>query len=105
MNDMPQSDYLHLADAMLIAVESAADVADLDSQREGSVLTLELDNGEKIIVNLQPPLQELWLASKSGAYHFRYVAGQWLDTRSSRGFQELLQQAVADQGGPKLTIK
>lgn len=104
MNDLPQNDYLSLADAMLRAVESAADAADLDSKREGNVLTLELDNGEKIIVNLQPPLQELWLASKSGAYHFRYAAGRWLDTRGSQDFRGLLQQAIADQGGPELEL-
>jgi CyaY protein len=104
MNDLPQSDYLRLAEAALRSVEAAADAADLDSKREGGVLTLELDNGEKIIVNLQPPLQELWLASKSGAYHFRYAGGAWLDTRGSRSFQALLQQALAELGGPALEL-
>jgi len=102
MNDLPQTDYLSLADAMLSRVETAADAADIDSKREGSVLTLELDNDEKIIINLQAPLQELWLASKSGAYHFRYGAGQWLDTRSGLRFEDLVQQAVRQQGGPLL---
>ncbi|OIQ90540.1 protein CyaY [mine drainage metagenome] len=104
MNDLPQSDYLRLAEATLRSVEAAADAADLDSKREGGVLTLELDNGEKIIANLQPPLQELWLASKSGAYHFRYAGGAWLDTRGSRSFQALLRQALAELGGPTLQL-
>ncbi len=104
MNDLPQTDYLRLAEAMLRSVETAADAADLDSKREGGVLTIELDNGEKIIINLQPPLQELWLASKSGAYHFRYADGAWLDTRSRRSFRALLRQAVTDQGGPSLDL-
>lgn len=104
MNDLSQSRYLDLAEHALRAVENAADAAELDTRRDGSVLNLELDNGEQVIVNLQAPLQELWLASKSGAYHFRYTDGRWLDTREGRVFAELLQQAVREQGGPPLDL-
>ncbi len=104
MNDLPQSEYLRRAEATLGALETAADAADLDSKREGSVLTLELDNGESVIINLQPAIQELWLASKSGAYHFRDHGGQWLDTRGGRSFSSLVQEAVTNQGGPQLAL-
>lgn len=102
MNTLPQSEYLSLAEATLREIEAAADRADLDSKREGSVLTLELDNGEKVIINLQPPIQELWLASKAGAYHFRWSEGRWLDTRGGREFGDLVREAVVAQGGPDL---
>ena len=104
MNTITQSDYFQLAEAMLGAVESAADRADLDSRRDGAVLTLVLDNKEKIIINLQAPLQELWLASKSGAYHFRHSEQQWRDTRTGYSFESMLQQAITAQGGPDLRL-
>lgn len=104
MNAITQSDYFQLAEAMLGAVESAADRVDLDSRRDGAVLTLELDNKEKIIINLQAPLQELWLASKSGAHHFRHSERQWLDTRTGHSFETMLQKAVTAQGGPDLQL-
>ena len=104
MDHLSQSQYLELAERALRAVESAADEADVDSRRDGSVLTLELDNAAQVIINLQAPVQELWLASKSGAFHFRYRQGRWLDTREGRDFGELLQQAVGDQGGPRLAL-
>jgi CyaY protein len=104
MKTITQSDYFRLADAMLGAVESAADQADVDSRRDGAVLTLALDNKEKIIINLQAPLQELWLASKSGAHHFRHTEQQWLDTRTGQRFQVMLQQAITAQGGPDLQL-
>ena len=104
MNDLPQNEYLRLAETTLGTLEAAADAADLDSKREGSVLTLELDNGESVIINLQPAIQELWLASKSGAYHFRATGGQWLDTRGGRTFSSLVQEAVTKQGGPQLAL-
>jgi len=104
MNTITQSDYFQLAEAMLGAVESAADQADLDTRRDGAVLTLLLDNREKIIINLQAPLQELWLASKSGAHHFRHSGQQWRDTRTGHSFQVMLQQAITAQGGPDLQL-
>lgn len=104
MKSITQSDYFQLAEAMFEAVETAADLAGLDSRRDGAVITLELDNKEKIIINLQAPRQELWLASRSGAYHFSYVEREWLDTRSRHRFQTLLQQAVTAQGGPDLQL-
>ena len=104
MNHLSQSQYLDLAEQALRAVENAADAADIDSRRDGSVLNLELDNGEQVIINLQSPVQELWLASKSGAYHFRCEGGRWLDTREGRSFGELLRCAVSEQGGPRLQL-
>ncbi len=104
MDDLSQSQYLDLAERALLQVENAADAADIDSRREGSVLYLDLDNGEQVIINLQPPVQELWLASKSGAFHFRCSGGRWLDTREGRSFVGLLQQALREQGGPELAL-
>ncbi len=104
MDDLSQSQYLNLAEQAMRAVENAADAADLDSRRDGSVLNLELDNGEQVIINLQAPVQELWLASKSGAYHFRFTRGRWRDTREGLGFAELLLRAVTEQGGPHLDL-
>ena len=104
MDDLSQSQYLDLAEQAMRAVENAADAADLDSRRDGSVLNLELDNGEQVIINLQAPVQELWLASKSGAYHFRCNRGRWIDTREGLAFGELLRRAVSEQGGPQLEL-
>ncbi len=104
MDDLSQSQYLDLAEQAMRAVENAADAADLDSRRDGSVLNLELDNGEQVIINLQAPVQELWLASKSGAYHFRCSRGRWIDTREGLAFGELLRRAVMEQGGPQLEL-
>ena len=47
-------------------------------------------NGSKIVVNTQPPLQELWLAAQSGGFHFRSVGGRWIDSRDGREFFDVL---------------
>ncbi len=104
MDELTHKDYLRLAEATLQRIEAAADAVDLDSKPEGSVLTLEFDSGEQVIINLQPAIDELWLASRLGAYHFRHADGAWRDTREGRDFDALLRDAVASLGGVALPL-
>jgi CyaY protein len=107
---MTDTEYLALAEDTLDAIEAAledvndAGDADIEYERSGNVLTLEFENDSKIIVNLQPPMQEIWIAAKSGGYHFKYVDGAWRDTRNSTEFFAALSQAVSQQAGTPLTL-
>jgi CyaY protein len=105
MDELTHKDYLRQAEATLQRIEAAADAIDLDSKREGSVLTLEFDSGDQVIVNLQPAIDELWLASRFGAYHFRHADGAWRDTREGREFDDLLLDAVTALGGVVLPLQ
>ena len=98
---MTDSDYLTRAEAVLSAIERAADDcdADIELERSGNVLTLEFENKSKIIVNLQPPMQEIWIAAKAGGFHFKFVDGRWIDTRNSREFFESLSEYATQQAG------
>ena len=85
---MSESEFLALAEAVLdqieLGVEHAADLAgiDLECSRTGNVLQIEfLDNDSKIIVNTQAPMQEIWVAAKSGGYHYRLDGNHWMNTR------------------------
>ena len=78
------------------------DGLDIDSQRTGGLIELSFPNGSKIIVNTQPPLQELWLAARSGGFHYKHVDGQWLDTRSRREFFDALSGCASEQSGRTL---
>ncbi|SIT44849.1 frataxin, iron-binding and oxidizing protein [Paraburkholderia piptadeniae] len=103
---MSDSEYFARAEAVLAAVERALDDADADIEfeRSGNVLTLEFENGTKIIVNLQPPMQEIWIAAKSGGYHFRYVDGEWRDTRNGTEFYASLSEYATQQAGEPVRI-
>ena len=98
---MTDSDYLARAEAILTRIEQAADDidADIEIERSGNVLTLEFENGSKIIVNLQPQMQEIWIAAKAGGFHFRFDGTQWLDTRNGREFFEALSEYATQQAG------
>jgi CyaY protein len=101
---MTDSDYLTLAEAVLASIEEAADDcdADIEIERNGNVLTLEFENGSKIIVNLQPPMQEIWIAAKAGGFHFKFIDGRWVDTRSAREFFEALSDYATQQAGERV---
>lgn len=81
------------------------DRVDIDARRTGGLLELGFPDGSQIIVNTQPPLQELWIASRAGGFHFRCVAGRWVDTRDGvSGFHEVLSREAAAQAGLPLAF-
>ena len=107
---LSDADYRTRAHAMLAAIEAQvdawldADLVDIDSNRTGGLLELSFPGGSKIIINTQPPLQEIWLAAKAGGYHFRFVDGLWLDTRDGTEFLALLSTNASAQAGVALTF-
>jgi CyaY protein len=108
---MTESEFLKLAEATLSHIETAletlADTGDLDVEctRSGNVLEIEfIDNGSKIIVNSQAPMQELWVAAKSGGFHFRSVGTQWINTRDSTELYSALSQMISAQGETAVTL-
>jgi len=108
MND---TEYHALADALLRRLETQmdawlqADVVDIDTQRSGGMLELTFPDGSKIVVNKQPPLHEIWLAARSGGFHFKWDGMAWRDTKSSADFLGLFTQEAARQAGIPLVLE
>ena len=99
--------YTELVDALMLAIEECIDDsgADLDYENSGGMLTITCENnGSQIIMSRQSAVQEVWLATKSGGYHFRLSDGQWLNTQSGEPLLEMLSTAIAEQSGEQLTF-
>ncbi|MBP8062039.1 MAG: iron donor protein CyaY [Polaromonas sp.] len=105
---MTELEYLDRAEAALQAVEMACDRinddsdADIDNQRTGGMVTLTFDNRSQIIINLQKPLQEIWMAARAGGFHYKCVNGQWLDTKGAGEFFADLSRYASEQAGQPL---
>jgi len=71
---MNESQFNQLAEETMIAIEEAIEEsgADIDYDNVADILTLEFSNGSRIIINKQTPLNQIWVAAKSGGYHFDY---------------------------------
>jgi len=106
---MNESDFNQQVDETLLAIEEAIDAAgaDIDYENSGGVLTLIIEaNGSQIIINRQTPLRQLWLACRSGGYHFDWSTEQqaWLLDSDATPFDEMLNRALIDQDGAALEL-
>lgn len=70
----------------------------------GGMITLTFENRSQIIMNLQKPLHEVWLAARSGGYHFKFDGQQWVDTKGQGEFFERLSKDASAQTGLALTF-
>jgi CyaY protein len=104
---MTESEFLALAEQTLDAVERALEScgADIDATRAGNVLTLELADGSKVVINSQAPMQQIWIAAKSGGFHFGRVGEQWCDTRDGAELFDALSRIVSAQGGQPVVLR
>ena len=59
----------------------------------------------KIIINKQPPLQQLWVATKFNGHHFNFQDEQWIDERTGVEFWSFLDNAVSKQAEQAITLK
>jgi CyaY protein len=99
------SDFITAADATLDAIGRALDDAlarsdvDLDWNVNDGILTVEGGDGGKLIVNRHVPNRELWVAARAGGYHFRPLAGRWMDTRNGDELSAALTRLLKSQMG------
>jgi len=107
---MTDPEFMDLAERVLKAVEAACDrindstQADIDNQRTGGMITLMFGNRSQIVINLQKPLHEIWLAAKCGGFHYRFDGKQWMDTKGQGEFFASLSRYASDQSGLALTF-
>ncbi|MBQ5949170.1 iron donor protein CyaY [Massilia sp. ST3] len=108
---MTETEFLALAKSTLDQIEQALDrlndedAIDVECKRSGNVLEIEfLDNGSKIIVNSQAPLQEMWVAARSGGFHYKRVGDEWRNTRDASELFASLSKYASEQGGAVVSL-
>ena len=98
---MNETEFHHLVDIEWQALEEAIDEsgADIDYETNGNVLTLEFEDRSQIIVNRQEPMKEIWLASKSGGFHFQRQNEQWVCSKTGAVFADMVKQECEKHAG------
>ena len=103
---MTESEFHSAVDAVLARVESSIEnEPDLDVDLEAGILTVSLADGSRIIVNRQTPNREIWVAARSGGFHFAWRDGEWRDTRSGAELFASLTRIIALQAGENVEWK
>lgn len=104
---MNETEFNDLAEGVLDAIEAAIEATgvDVEATRAGNVLTLELANRSKVVVNSQSPMQQIWVAARSGGFHYALRDGQWRDTRDGNELFASLSRILSEQGGEPLILR
>lgn len=106
---MNEAEFHTIAEETIESIQDAIDDsgADIDYDEIGGVLTLEFNNGSKIIFSKQPPALQLWMAAKSGGFHFDYKedSQQWVcDSGDGEELYSMLSRLSTEQGGEKVRL-
>jgi CyaY protein len=109
---MTDSEFLALAESTLDNIESAMEQVaedtdvDIECSRSGNVLEIEFaDNGSKIIVNSQAPMQEMWIASRTGGFHYKREGSIWKNTRDGSELFAALSHVAAELAAKPMALK
>lgn len=109
---MLEHEFNEHADAMLARIEQAVEncAADIDYEiKSGGVIELEFSyaGGSKIIINRHTAAREIWIAAKSGGFHFKTDAADpdlWLGTRDGGELMTQLSRCISEQSGVAVSL-
>ncbi len=106
---LSEARYHDLIDAAQQEIEDVFDDSDLDVDLENSagVLTIGFENGTQVILSRQEPLRQLWVAARSGGFHFDYdeQSARWICDTSEEPLGELMARVTREQTGSDLEFE
>jgi CyaY protein len=108
---LSESEFEALAESALAALERAfervieAGALDADLERKGDgVLEIEFANGTKMVINRHGAAREIWVAAKSGGFHFRHDGAAWRDTRDGGELFAAVSRLASAQSGTAVLL-
>lgn len=109
---MNESEFADLAGATLAHIEAAFEAAMDDSAAEldfetpsAGVIELQFADGSRIVVNRHAAAQEIWVAARSGGFHYRWDGAVWRDTRDGSELMSALSRLVSAQAGAAVVLE
>lgn len=102
---MDEAEFNQSVDTALSRIERGIEAANLDFETPADgILEIELEDGSKIIINRHGVAREIWVAARSGGFHFKPHGGAWIDTKSGEDLYAKLASLIAAQGGDDVTF-
>jgi len=105
---MNEAEFEKLAEAALTDVEAAFEACGVDADlelKEGGVLEVAFPDGAKLIINRHRAAREVWVAARSGGFHFRWDGTAWRDTRSGTELFEALSALASEAAGEAVRLR
>ena len=106
---MNESKFNELAELTMISIEQAIESCgvEIDYDTISDIMTLEFENSSKIIINKQAPVTQLWVAARSGGFHFDYdeASKSWhLDSDLNEELLDCLSRYCSEQAGESVLL-
>lgn len=104
---MDETAFSALAERALARIEAALEASGVDADielKEGGVLEIEFESGERMVINRHGAAREIWVAARSGGFHFRWDGASWRDTREGTELFAALSRLVSAAGGQPVIL-
>ena len=104
MND---SEFEALADSVLKQIETAFEENEIDadvSESSAGIIEIEFPDGSEMVINRHVANREIWVAARSGGYHFRWDGSAWRDTRGQGELLPILSRLVSQTIGQTVDL-
>ena len=105
---MNEADFTERADATLSRIEAALEESGVDAdveRKEGGIVEIEYADGSRMVINRHTAAREIWVAARSGGFHFRWDGAAWHDTRDRSELFAALSRLVSAQSGQPVILR
>ena len=105
---MDESEFTAAAERTLESIERALEESGVDADtelKEGGVLEIEFGDGSRMVINRHAAAREIWVAAKSGGFHFRWNGSAWRDSRDGAELFAVLSRLVSAQSGQAVLLR
>lgn len=99
---MDEREFTEQAERALAHIEAVLETVDQGLDFElgaGGVLQVDFDDGSQMVINRHGAAREIWVAARSGGFHYRWQGTEWVDTRGGESLMQALSRLVSLQLG------
>jgi CyaY protein len=105
---MTEAEFVEQAEATLARIEAALEASGLEldvERKEGGIIDIEFADRSRMVINRHGAAREIWVAARSGGFHFRWQDGAWRDTREGTELFAALSRLISAQGGEAVILR
>jgi CyaY protein len=105
---MTEAEFIERAERALARIDAALEESGVDAdveRKEGGIVEIEFADGSRMVVNRHGAAREIWVAARSGGFHFRWDGGAWRDTRERTELFAALSRLVSAQSGQAVILR
>jgi CyaY protein len=105
---MDETEFVAAAERALERIERSLEESGVDADtelKEGGVLEIEFADRSRMVINRHGAAREIWVAARSGGFHFRWDGAAWRDTRDGSELFAALSRLISAQSGQPVLLR